>query len=120
MARRAAELHRCATNSAWEQHSALCNVHPPTWLSSTPSGVYSNLIDLEQKEAAYARAACQAGQDDEMEEDTQPLQQRIDELDKRAAAAEAVDACDARASLRLWVNTALYGGGKKAHRWVKG
>ena len=119
MARRAAELQRCASTRAWEQHSALCNVHPPAWLPSKLSGDYRCLIDLAQKEAAYARAACQAGQEDEMEEDTPPLQQRIDEIDKKAAAAEAADACEARAAWRLWVKTALYGGGKKAHQWVK-
>ena len=120
MARRAAELHQRVRDSAWEQLSALCNVQPPVWLPPSLAEDYSSLVELAKKCAGYAKAACRAGQEDNEQAEVPPLQQRAEELAERATDAEAVDARDARAAWRLWVKTALYGGGKKAHQWVKG
>ena len=66
------------------------------------------------------QAASQAGQTDIDDAELPPLQQREEELAERATFAEAADAQETRAAWRLWVKTALVGGGLAAHRWVQG
>ena len=134
MARRATELNlrvrvaassppaggQPATISAWEAVTALCNVAQPGWMPPTLADDYNSLVELAKHCAEYAKAACVAGQESEEQDELPPLQQRAEELGERATSAEAVDAQDARKAWKLWVKTALYGGGRKAHQWVKG
>ena len=48
------------------------------------------------------------------------LQNLAEDLETRASHAEAQDKKEGRDAWKLWVESALSGGGKKAHKWVKG
>ena len=101
MERRAAEMHRCERNSEWVQLNALCGVQPPTWLPASLVPDYTSLVALAKSCAAHAKAASQAGQNDDDDAELPPLQQREEELTERATFAEAADAQETRAAWRL-------------------
>ena len=117
LTRRARELVRCAQGARWEQFSAVSNSQQmPAWMPASLTDDFQSVWAL----ANQCKPTEPAGAPEEAVAFIRLLDDRADELELKANEAEASDDKACQKAWRLWVRTALQGGGKKAHTWAKG